>query len=54
MTDKRSKRLTKEGETSQKTDKGLEIPVPKRGDFMRNLRRVSRSNDSVTKGSPKQ
>ena len=54
MTDKRSKRLAKEGESSQRTDKGLEIPVPKRGEFMRNLRRVSKTDDSVTKGSPKQ
>lgn len=54
MAGKRDKRLAKEGETSQQTDKGLEIPVPKRGEFMRNLRRVSKSNDSVTKGSPKQ
>jgi hypothetical protein len=54
MADKRSKRLAKEGEPSQKTDKGLEIPVPKRGEFMRNLQRVSKTNDSVTKGSPKQ
>ena len=54
MTGKRDKRLAKEGESSQKTDKGLEIPVPKRGEFMRNLQRVSKSNDSVTKGRPKQ
>jgi hypothetical protein len=54
MTDKRSKRLVREGNPSQKTDKGLEIPVPKRGEFMRNLRRVSKTGDSVTKGSPKQ
>jgi hypothetical protein len=54
MTEKRSKRLAKEGEPSQRTDKGLEIPVPKRGEFMRNLRRVSKTDDSVTKGSPKQ
>jgi hypothetical protein len=53
MADKR-KRLAKEGETSQKTDKGLEIPVPKRGEFMRNLQRVSKTDDSVTKGRPKQ
>lgn len=54
MADKRSKRLAKEGEPSQKTGKGLEIPVPKRGEFMRNLRRVSKTSDSVTKGSTKQ
>jgi hypothetical protein len=54
MAGKRDKRLAKEGELSQKTDKGLEIPVPKRGEFMRNLRRVSKADDSVTKGRPKQ
>jgi hypothetical protein len=54
MADKRSKRLAKEGEPSQKTDRGLEIPVPKRGEFMRNLQRVSKTDDSETKGSPKQ
>ncbi len=29
MADKRNKRLTREGEPSQKTEKGLEIPVLK-------------------------
>jgi hypothetical protein len=53
MADKR-KRLTKEGEPNQKTDKGLEIPIPKRGEFMRNLQRVSKTDDSVTKSRPKQ
>ena len=54
MTSKREKRLAKESETSQKTDKGLEIPVPKRGEFMHNLRRVSKTDDSETKRRPKQ
>jgi hypothetical protein len=53
MADKR-KRLAKEGEPSQKTHKGLEIPVPKRGEFMRNLQRVSKMDDSGTKRRPKQ
>jgi hypothetical protein len=54
MTDKRGKRLTRKGEPSQKTDKGLEIPIPKRGEFMRNLRRASKTGDSETKRRPKQ
>jgi hypothetical protein len=54
MADKRNKRLAKKGEPSQKTEKGLEIPIPKRGEFMRNLQRVSKTDDSATKGSPKQ
>jgi hypothetical protein len=31
--------LTREGEPKQQTDKGLEIPVPKRDEFFRGLRR---------------
>jgi len=30
---KQSDDLSREGEPSQKTEKGLEIPVPKRADF---------------------
>ncbi len=33
MADKRNKRLTREGEPSQKTDKGLEITIPKADEF---------------------
>ncbi len=33
MANKRDKRLVREGEPSQKTEKGLEIPVPTRDDF---------------------
>lgn len=33
MVDKRDKRLVREGEPSQKTEKGLEIPVPTHDDF---------------------
>jgi hypothetical protein len=54
MANRRSKRLVREGEPSQKTDKGLEIPIPKRGKFMRNLQRVSKTQDSETKSRPKQ
>ncbi len=51
---KKRKSLAREGEPSQKTEKGLEIPVPKRGEFMRNLQRVSKTDDSETKSRPKQ
>ena len=54
MADRRRRRLAKEGEPSQKTDKGLEIPIPKRGEFMRNLQRVSKTDNSVTKSRTKQ
>jgi hypothetical protein len=33
MANRRNRRLTREGEPSQKTEKGLEIPVPKTGEF---------------------
>jgi hypothetical protein len=34
--------LTREGEPTQKTKKGLEIPIPKRADFEEALKRASR------------
>jgi hypothetical protein len=30
-------------EQNQRTEKGLEIPVPKRSDFLRNLRKVAKA-----------
>ena len=54
MANRRTRRLVREGEPNQKTDEGLEIPIPKRGEFMRNLRRVSKTGDSETKSRPKQ
>ena len=54
MVDKRDKRLARDGEPSEKTRKGLEMPIPKRGEFFRNLRRVSKTDDSETKGGSKQ
>jgi hypothetical protein len=43
----------KRDETKQKTPKGQEIPIPKRGEFLSNLRKVAKT-DSQSKGSPKQ
>jgi hypothetical protein len=40
-------------EPKEKTPKGLEVPIPKRGEFLKNLRKVAKT-DSETKGSPKQ
>ena len=54
MADKRSRRLVKEGEPSQKTEKKLEIPVPKRGEFFGNLGKVAKTGASATKDCPKQ
>jgi hypothetical protein len=55
MANRRSgKRLVRKGEPSQKTDKGLEIPIPKRSTFNRNLRKAAKAPDSETKSRPKQ
>ncbi len=42
MANKRSKRLTREGEPSQKADKGLEITIPKADEFFGLLKRALR------------
>ncbi len=54
MADKRKKRsLVREGEPSQKTDKGLEIPIPTRSEVLDSLRKVAKA-PSRTKGGSKQ
>ncbi len=54
MSDKRKKSsLAREGEPSEKTREGLEVPIPKRSEFIRNLRRVAKTDDSETKGGSK-
>ncbi len=54
MTDKRKKRpLTREGEPSEKTPKGLEVPIPTRQEFLRNLGKVAKV-PRRDEGSPKQ
>lgn len=45
MADRREKRLVFSDEPSQKTEKGLEIPVPERGQFFGDL-------DKTVKKSP--
>ncbi len=43
MPEKKAKRsLVRPGESSQRTEKGLEIPVPKTEDFERLLKRAAR------------
>jgi hypothetical protein len=42
MPDKRDKRLVREGEPSQRTEKGLEIPVPTREDFFGALKKAAK------------
>ena len=44
MANRRSKRLTREGEPSQKTEKGLEVPVPSRRDFFGALKKAARKS----------
>ena len=41
---KRSKRLTREGEPSQRTEKGLEIPISSRRDFFGALKKAARKS----------
>jgi hypothetical protein len=54
MAGKRKKRsLVREGEPSQKTSKGLEIPIPTREEVLRNMEKVAKA-PSRTKGGPKQ
>ena len=48
---KRSKRLTREGEPSQKTEKGLEIPIPKRDEFFDALDKAAKKNSRREKPS---
>ena len=40
-------------EPKQKTPKGHEIPVPKRGDFLRDLKKVSKTKRSTPNGAKK-
>lgn len=43
----------KRGQSKQKTSKGQEIPVPKRGDFFRNLKKIAKP-DSKGESRPKE
>jgi hypothetical protein len=54
MSDKRKRRsLVHEGEPSEKTEKGLEVPIPTRGEFLRNLGKVAKV-PRRDEGRPKQ
>jgi hypothetical protein len=37
----------------QKTEKGTEIPIPKRGEFLRNLKKVAKPAKDSTTDRPK-
>ena len=43
--------MSEDKEPTQKTPKGKEIPVPKREEFMENLRRVSKVDEPKPKDS---
>jgi hypothetical protein len=51
MANRRKRRLVREGEPSQKTDKGLEIPVPERVEFFDALDKASKKNSGREKPS---
>lgn len=52
MTDKHKKRsLVREDEPSQKTPKGLEIPIPTREDFLRFLDKAAPKKEGREKSS---
>jgi hypothetical protein len=54
MADKRKKRsLVREGEPSEKTEKGLEVPIPTREEFFGNLEKVAKVR-STRQRRPKQ
>jgi hypothetical protein len=50
-TKKRKRSLAREGEPSQKTRKGLEIPVPTRDEFFRGVKRTIRKSSESAKSS---
>jgi hypothetical protein len=44
MANRQSKRLSREGEPSQKTEQGLEIPTPTRKEFFGALKKAAKKN----------
>ena len=48
---KQSDDLSCEGEKSQTTDKGLEIPVPKRSEFGKFIRGLKRQKDDASQSA---
>lgn len=45
---KQSDDLSREGEESQETEKGLRIPVPKRSDFGKFIKGIKRQKDDAS------
>jgi hypothetical protein len=39
---------------TEKTPKGFEVPVPKRGEFFKNLKKIAKPNEPSTTRRPKQ
>jgi hypothetical protein len=52
MAGKRNRRLVREGEPSQKTDRGLEIPIPERSEFFGALDKASKKNSEAKREKP--
>jgi hypothetical protein len=54
MAGKRKKRsLVREGEPSEKTKKGLDVPIPTRKEFLDNLKKVAKA-PLTNRSRPKQ
>ena len=45
--------MSKKREPTQRTPKGLEIPIPKRADFIRNLKKTAKKVVRSTPDRPK-
>jgi hypothetical protein len=50
MATRRSRRLVREGEPSQKTEKGLEIPIPKAEEFFGLLNKATKKPQKKPQG----
>jgi hypothetical protein len=50
---RKRKSLVTEGEPLQRTAKGLEIPVPTRGEFFANLEKVAKADERPAKSKRK-
>ena len=41
--EKKTRPLAREGEPTERTPKGLEVPIPTRGEFFGNLKKVAKA-----------
>ena len=54
MPKKASEDYTRKGDKKQRTDKGLTIPVPKRGEFFGNLGKLTPPAEQPERSEPEQ